>query len=361
MKKRILPLMLSAAAVLTLMTGCAAGDKRALVEIDGGRDQIDFGYGKFVAYETQAVYDIMYSSQLGDSMWSSDPYNSGKTLTESVKADLLESMKTSYYLRKNASKYNVKLTAADKKKIEKTTTKFMKENSKKGLKQLNAKEAYVREFLENRVYMSKMQKAIEAKADATVTDEEANQKKISYVFFNKKEKTDSDGNTATPSDDEIKGYRESAEKISKASDFDKAVKDASLTASTKTFGQNELKEAKAASEKSTSTSDLPYDFLKACDSLKDGGNTDVIETESGFYVGHMVTVSDADATATEKNTLAEEKKQKYYQKVLDGFEAKSTWKVNKKLWKQVRFIDRFKGSAFDKSSGTTSGTVSDGN
>ena len=107
--------------------------------------------------------------------------------------------------------------------------------------------------------------------------------------------------------------------------------------------------------------DLPYDFLKACDSLKDGGNTDVIETDSGFYVGHMVTVSDADATATEKNTLAEEKKQKYYQKVLDGFEAKSTWKVNKKLWKQVRFIDRFKGSAFDKSSGTTSGTVSDGN
>lgn len=360
MKKKILPIMLSAVTAVALTTGCAAGDKKALVEIDGGRDQIDFGYGKFVAYETQAMYDIMYSSQLGDSMWSSDPYNSGKTLTESVKADLLESMKTSYYLRKNASKYNVKLTSADKKKIEKTTAKFMKENSRKGLKQLNAKDAYVRKFLEDRVYMSRMQEAIEAKADATVTSEEANQKKISYVFFNKKEKTDSDGNTAAPGDDEIKEYKKSAEKISGASDFDKAVKDAGLTASTKTFGQNEIKEAKSASKSSSSTSDLPYEFLKTCDSLKDGETSDVVETDSGFYVGHMLTVSDADATAEEKNTLAEEKKQKYYQKVLDGFEARSTWKVNKKLWKQVRFIDRFKGSAFDKSSGTNSGTVSDG-
>ena len=84
----------------------------------------------------------------------------------------------------------------------------MKNNSKAAKKQLGATQEYVEEYLTDQVYTKKMQDAIKAAADTTVTDEEANMKSIEYVFYNTQMSYGSDGSMVLPTEDDIKTYKE---------------------------------------------------------------------------------------------------------------------------------------------------------
>lgn len=137
--------------------------------------------------------------------------------------------------------------------------------------------------------------------------------------------------------------KEQAEELAAAGDFDSEVSTLGLTANDLTFGATELKDArKNKSYTDSSGNSLPYDLLKACDALSDGQTTSVIKDNKGFYVAHMVSVSDSESTETERKKLEQQKKSDYYDKVLKKYESKISFDVNKFLWKQVRFLDKFK-------------------
>jgi foldase protein PrsA len=348
MKRKLLSLLVAATVSSTLLCSCAMTDSKALIKINGNEGKIEFGYGNFVARLTQAMYDVTYSSYAGSDMWTSDYQGKGTTLQEDVKKNVIDTLEEQYVLKKHAKDYGVKITAKKEKEIKTAAEKFMKDNSSAAIKQLGANEKYVTKYLEDRYVVAKVKSKIEAKADTTVTDEEANQKTISYVYFNTRTKTDSDGNTSAVSDDEKKTMKSNAESLVTAEDFEKRTTDIEMTSTKLSFGQSEIASAKkSGSMTDTNGNSIPYAVLKAADKLADGEVSSVVEDESGYYVAKMDTTNDADATATEKTKLEQNKTQEYYDKVYEGLKAKYAWKVDKNLWKSVKFIDRFKGSIID--------------
>lgn len=358
MKRKALSLLLAVTVSSTVFCGCAATDSMALIKIDGSKDKIEFGYGKFVAKLTQAMYDVTYSSYGGKDMWTSDYQGKGTTLQEDVKKNVINTLEEQYVLRKHAKDYGVKITDKKEKEIKTASDKFMKDNSEAAISQLGAKDDYVIKYLEDRYVAAKVKSKIEAKADTTVTEEEANQKTISYVYFNTRTKTSSDGNTSAVSDEEKKTMKANAESLVTAEDFAKRTTDIEMTANKISFGQSELTDAKKSGTMTdTNGSSVPYAVLKAANKLADGETSSVVEDESGYYVAHMETTNDADAEATEKTKLEQKKTEEYYDKVYEGLKAKYAWDVNKSLWKSVKFIDRFSGSLIDTEGKTTKKTA----
>lgn len=332
------------------LCGCSYTENQALVKIDGGKDKITYGYANFDAKLTQAMYDILYSSS-GSSesvktMWSQTVSGGDDTMENATKDEILKGMKTAYYLRKNAKKYGVTMSSADKKKIEKAAKAFMKANSKKAIKQMGATQEYAEEYLTNEYYTEKVREAIEAQADTTVSDEDANMKTIEYVFYSTQASTSSDGTVNVPSDQDLANYKSAAEALSSATDFDAEVTSTGSTVHSYSYDKDDFAKAKKDGKaKDEESNEIPYEVLEAADKLSDGQTTSVIEVKNdGYYVAHMKATTDEEQTSSNKETLASEKKTSYYNKTLKELEAKSTWKVNKRLWKKVRFIDRFKGS-----------------
>jgi foldase protein PrsA len=364
-KKRGAALLLAGCLTAAAFTGCSFTDNQALVKIDGGKDKITYGYANFNARLTQAMYDVFYKTSNESSyenLWTQASQTGKGTMESVTKSQILDEIKTAYYLTENAKDYGVSLTSDEKKEIKKTARTFMKENSKAAKKQLGAKEEYVERYLEDQLYTQKMEAAIEAKADTTVTDEEANMKTIHFVYFSDQVSTGSDGNLNVPSDDDIAKSKAAAEAIAAASDFDSAVTANGGSVETYSYDAADLKKAKKKGTVTISSgTSLPYDVLKAVDGLSDGQSTDVVYVKnSGYYVAYMNATTDQEKTESNRTSLQTEKKTDYYESTLKKMEAKSTWKLNKSLWKKVRFINRFKGTLIDQSTDSKSSTDSTG-
>lgn len=81
---------------------------------------------------------------------------------------------------------------------------------------MTADEDTVEELLTLYTIRSKMQKAIEAEADANVTDEEANERGYTMMTISTTSHQDDSGNTVEYTDDEKKQLKETANKIEDA-------------------------------------------------------------------------------------------------------------------------------------------------
>ena len=101
-KKKIAAALLAGCLAATTLTSCGAIDNMAVVKINGGKDKITYGYANFNARLTQAMYDVVYSSsgQSTDDMWTKTGTSGTKTMEDSTKDQVMESMKAAYYLRK---------------------------------------------------------------------------------------------------------------------------------------------------------------------------------------------------------------------------------------------------------------------
>ena len=141
--KKLLSLVSVSMVCAMLFSGCAYIPKNfKLIDINNGEDTITLGYGNFAA-----MYDQVYSSYYGTSMWGQDLYNSGNTFEEDVKSDVIDTIEEMYLLSMHASEYGVELSADDEAAIKKAAAEFMKNNSKDAIKQVGATEEYVADFI----------------------------------------------------------------------------------------------------------------------------------------------------------------------------------------------------------------------
>ena len=97
----------------------------------------------------------------------------------------------------------------------------------------------------------------------------------------------------------------------------------------------ETSEASFDSESETPDADL----VKAADQLGENEVTDVIETSAGYYVGKVVSLMDADATASKKEEIVNERKSELYNKTVEKWKEDTEIKVHKNVWKKINFND----------------------
>ena len=209
MKTRFAALAITAAMTVSVLTGCGSGNLNSDdVVAEFGDTKIKAGVAEFYARYQQASYETYYMRYYGEDMWTKE-VSDGNTYEDSVKDNALDTLKTMYVLETHMDEYQVEFTDEDEAAVEKAAQAFVDANDEEALSASAGDLENVKEVLKLITIQRKMYNAMIEDADTDVSDEEAAQKSMNYVFFSFETKDDS-GNKTTLSDDEKVTLKETA-------------------------------------------------------------------------------------------------------------------------------------------------------
>lgn len=329
-KKRLTIMAAVGALAVTSLTGCGSADDEDVVATIGN-EELTYGVANFYARMEQAQYETYYASWMGttgEALWTQE-VEDGTTYEDSVKKSLLEALEDLYLLKQHAEEYEVALTEEEDKAIQEAAAAFDEDNALEDKEAVSGYQKYVEEVLTLLTIQSKMEEPMKAGVDTEVSDEEAAQKSMKYVYFSYT-KTDEDGNSEDMTDEEKEELKTTAQefaddlKASEAKDFDAAAAEAGVEVQTATFD----------SESTSPTADV----IAAADALENEGDvTDAIEADNGIYVAQVTSMLDREATDTKKDSIIEERKQEQYDSLLETWREETEIVENEKVWKKVKF------------------------
>lgn len=315
---------------LTSLTGCTSFDNDDAVATVG-KEEIPAGVANFYARMQQAQYETYYAPMMGttgEALWQQE-MEEGKTYEESTKETLLLNLENLYLIRQHAEEYEVALTEEDTKAIEEAAKKFDEDNALEEKEAVSGYKKYIEEYLELVTIQSRMDPKMKEGVNEEVSDEEAAQKSMKYVYF-PYSTTDADGNTKDLTEDEKKELKKTAQtfadtlKVSETKDIDALAQKGGYEVKTTTFD----------SESTAPNADL----VKALDALTTEGDvTDVIESDYGIYVGKLTSLLDREATDTEKTNIVAQRKQEQYDSLLADWRKETEITENKKVWNKIDF------------------------
>lgn len=316
---------------MSVLTGCGSVDNDDVVATVG-EDKITVGMANFYARMQQAQYETYYAGMMGTSgeaMWTQEVDEEGTTYEESVKEGILTSLENMYLMKQHAEEYEVAVTDDERKKIQEAAEQFDEDNALEDKEAVSGYQKYIEEFLSLVTIQQKMDAPMKTGVNEEVSDEEAAQKSMKYVYF-PYSTTDADGNQKDLTDEEKKALKETATKFaedlkaSETKDIDEMATTAGYEVQTATF------DAESVSPDA--------ELIKAVDALSaEGETTDVIESEYGLYVGKLVSLLDREATDQEKKNIVEERKQDQYDKLLETWRKETDIQEDKKIWKKIDF------------------------
>ncbi len=331
LKKRMFVLAAAGVLAVTSLTGCQSSVNNNSAVSTVGEEKIPYGVANFYARMQQAQYETYYAGMMGTSgadMWKQQ-VEKDKTYEDMVKEGVIDNLENVYLIGQHAKDYKVELTKEEKEAIQKAAKQFAADNDEKTKEVVSGSEEYITELLEKLTLQSKMSEKMTEDVDQNVSDDEAAQKAMNYVYFSYK-KTSEDGKAVDMTDEEKAELKKKAEAFRKAANvmymdnsFEKAAKEENVEVKKATF------------DKKTTT--LDPEFIKVADKLKENELSEVIETASGLYVGQVTSLLDREATDAKKENIVNERKADKYQKLLEDWKKDTKIERNKKSWNKISF------------------------
>lgn len=312
------------------LAGCAGNVNPEETLVTVGDTEVSYGVVNYYARLQQAQYESYYASMLGttgEAFWS-QAGSDGKNYADTIKEGVMEDIQELYLIKQHAAEYGAELTEEEKTSIEETAKQFVSENSQEERDAVSGDEKYVKEYLTLLTIEKKMDPLMTADVDEEVSDEEAAQKAMDYIYVSYSTK-DADGNSVDMSDEEkaaLKADVQTALDELKAGKAEFAVVAAALgeTVQTATF------DAESYSPNS--------DLVAAADALAAVGDvTELVETDNGIYVARLTSLLDRDATDSKKESIVEQRKNEQFESLLEQWKEETEITVNEKLWKKIDF------------------------
>lgn len=324
-----------------MMTGC--GNKKldgTKTAVTVNKQEIPLGVVSLAARMQQAQAEAMYKMYLGGgddmSIWSTKMGDdSDETYGENAVTTTVESIEKMCLEKEHASEYDVEITDDEQKALEEAAKNFIAANSEETIAELAVDEDMVKTFLELETYDVKMKEAIEATADIKLDEKEYQQMAFSYASVRVS------GDNLT--DDDIKTNKENIQKF-----FDKVKENP--TADFSTLGDEISTDMTATSgtcptyeegDDSAANGDAyPDDVRNALRKLEEGElNSEIIKTDSIWYVVRLDSKDDENATDSKKESLTSTKKDDFYNDTTDGWVKKADIKEESKLIKKIKITD----------------------
>ena len=400
--KRILAAGMCATMTMGLLTGCSSSTGKTVAKM--GDAEITLGEAEFMLRYNQAKTQGYLGALFGEgsNVFQQDLTGNGQAYGVTMKESVMNDLKNMILMEDHMSDYNVELTDEEKAAIEETAKEFLAENSKDVLKALAATEETVTRVLTLYTIQSKMQTAIEADVDTEVSDDEAAQKSIQYVYFTIPETeseaedtteaesgseedtteaatdaTEEFGETVAETESETVSETETAAEETSEAVSENGTEDASEAVSENdteeateaeteesaekketretaqsvidaVLGGETLEDAVKAVDENKSVTDYSYgadeetlneNLKNVADTLSDGEiAAEPVEGENGFYVVQMVSTFDRDATDQKKEEIINDRKQELLNSVLEGW-ATDSFDIDEKVWDTVTFDD----------------------
>ena len=325
--------VLTAAGVLSagMLAGCSGTIDTGAVVATVGEEDITLGVANFYARMTQGQYETYYAGMMGmtgEDMWTQE-VEEGKTYEQAVKESIMTELENLYLISQHAAEYEVALTEDEEDAIKEAAKQFDENNSDETKEVVSGYRKDIEKYLELLTIQNKMADKMKEGVDEEVSDEEAAQKAMKYVYFSFSS-TDDSGNTVDLSDEEKEALREDAQtladRVKDGENMTEVAEEMGLTANDLTFD-----------EESTGPNE---DLVAEVNGFTEEGEcTDPIESDLGLYVGQLTSLLDRDATDQEKNNIVEERRQEQYDSLLEEWRDAATIEVDEKVWEKVDFND----------------------
>ena len=338
MIKRTAVVTLAGVMAAGMLTGCGSktlDGTKTVATIDG--TDIPLGIVSLYARQQQEQTTAMYLSFMGsaDNIWDTSD-DSGETYGEQAVDSSLKAVELMYLLKEKAADYNVEITDDEETAIADAASQFMSDNSDETIKELGVTEDQVKTLLELRTIQQKTHDSIVAEGNITVSDDEANQSSFTYVSIS------TSGDDIT--DDEKAEKKEQAQEIldkmkeDPTADMSEVAKEVDDSYSA-VQGNFTVKESDDEDEDEDSSA-YPEEVLTVLRGLTEGEvASDIIETDTGYYVVRLDKVLDEDATASKRESLKSSKEEDYYTETTDGWLDDADVKEVKKVLKTLKITD----------------------
>ena len=325
------------AAVLTVagllaagtLAGCSGSINTDAVVATVGNEDITLGVANFYARMTQGQYETYYAGMMGmtgEDMWAQE-VEEGKTYEQAVKESIMTELENLYIIAQHAADYEVSLTEDEQGAIREAATQFDERNSDETKEAVSGYRKDIEKYLELFTIQNKMESKMKEGVDEEVSDEEAAQKAMKYVYFSFSS-TDDSGNTVDLTDEEKEALRDDAQtladRVKDGEDMTEVAEEMGLTVNDLTFD-----------EESTGPNE---DLVAEVDGFTEvGETTGPIESDLGIYVGQLTSLLDRDATDQEKNNIVEERRQEQYDSLLEEWRDGVKIEVDEKAWDKIDF------------------------
>lgn len=326
--KKIIALLLAGVLMTSMLTGCAVNKGATVASMKN--QKVTMGIANFMCRYQQAVGDDAYRNMYGEGVWTMD-MGTGSTMQDFVKTQVMEQLHEYYTLQAHMDEYKVSLSDDEKQKIKDTATAFISANSRSALKEMGATQEIVEEMLTLATIQSKMQEVIYAKADTKVTDEEANMRAYTMVKLSKEGKYDDEGNYVEFTEDQQVDIRVNAttilDSVENGTELETAATNLGYEATTGTYDADDTA--------------LEEDVKKALDGLKKGAVSELIETDTAYYLVRLDEETDKEATKQNKEDIAKERQTDLYNETLEGWQENDGWKVKESKLEAIQFKNNF--------------------
>ena len=339
MIKRTAVVTLAGVMAAGMLTGCGSktlDGTKTVATIDG--TDIPLGIVSLYARQQQEQTTAMYLSFMGsaDNIWDTSD-DSGETYGEQAVDSSLKAVELMYLLKEKAADYNVEITDDEETAIADAASQFMSDNSEETIKELGVTEDQVKTLLELRTIQQKTPDSIVAEGNITVSDVEANQSSFTSVSIS------TSGDDLT--DDEKAEKKEQAQEIldkmkeDPTADMSEVAKEVDDSYSA-VQGNFTVKESDDEDEDEDSSA-YPEEVLTVLRGLTEGEvASDIIETDTGYYVVRLDKVHDDDATASKRESLKNSKESTYYSDTTSDWLDSAKTDVNKKVLKTLKITDK---------------------
>ena len=307
--------------------GCSGAIDAEATVVTVGKEKVPLGVVNFYARMMQGQYETYYAGMMGttaEELWTQDA-GDDKTYEESVKDSVMEAVENMYLISQHSGEYEVVLTEDEKEAIQKAAEQFDKDNKDESKEAVSGYRKDIEKYLELMTIQSKMSEKMREGVNEEVSDEEAAQKSMEYVYFSYTS-TDESGSVTELTDEEKAKAKSTAETIAERA---KAGEDsAAVAAELGTEVQKTAFDAKSTSPDAA--------LIEAANALAaEGDVTGAIESDAGVYVAKLTSFSRCNGS--EESFHYRRRKQEQYDSLLKKWRKETDIKVDKKVWKKVDF------------------------
>ncbi len=343
-KKRGLVLSMAGMLAVTPLSGCqqkSVDNDKVLATV--GDTEISYGVANFYARMVQSRYENYYTDLTGSTpseFWEQNFL--GQIYEESVKNDLMDTMVELCLVSQHAEEYDIALTEEEQKAIEKAAADFEEQNDLETKKLVSGYAKYIEEYLTMFTIQKKMDAPMKEGVDEEISDEEAAQKSMKYVFFSytkeddgdSEEKSEDDSKEKSEDDSEMSD-EEKEELKTRAEKFAKELKDSKDKDIDALAEEADVKVETVTFDSETRVPDTA--LIEEADQLRENESTDVIETDSGLYVGVVTSLLDRKATDEKKESMIQDRKDEQYDSLIEEWKGETEITVDNELWQSIDF------------------------
>ena len=328
--KKTLAAGIAAALTAGMLAGCGAsapkldGTRTALV-VNG--QEVTLGTMSFYAKFQQAMtasYYAMYgmTGEIFDTVADSE----GKTVGESMKEQIADSVTEMLLLEQHAADYGVSLTDEEKAAIEAAAQDYVDKNDEETRGRIGASKEDVARLMELQTIQSKMMTPIGDEVDQNVDDAEAQQSKVTFVTVPMLTKANDETASEELEDTEID--KESETNLQRKADAEailaKLAAEADPASADIDALAKEVGETYGASTGQFSTNDITDTYL----------DEKLVAAVQGLKDGEVV-----DHVVSKRATILNTRKSDHFSEVVEGWKGEASIELKEDVWAEVTITD----------------------